>query len=259
MTDSIDARLLALLEDRLDEQARLALLTEIQDDPELLAQLERASAGLIRIDDAGLGRLGATPAPGQAPLRRGVPAWWLAAAAGLTLMVSVPLTARLAGSEATPLAGASSVTMAESEGSNAGVARGFAATPPAAPDPSYMLVLQGVWPDRDGLDPAEVRARADEYWAFVAALADDGLLVAAGDVRFDGGRRVGSGPPSPLSPAEVRSPDHVVGIVTLRVPSYEAAVDVAARSPHLRYGGTIAVREVGLGFVAVPGMDDWAG
>ena len=49
-----------------------------------------------------------------------------------------------------------------------------------------------------------------------------------------------------------------MGLLTLRVDDYETAAEIARRSPHLRYGGRVSVREVGLGFVTVPGMDDWA-
>lgn len=248
MTDSIDTRLMALLEGQLDEPARLALLDEISADPDLLAQLERASAGLVRVGEAWSVR-GTVAGRSDPPARtHGVPPWWLAAAAAITLLVSVPVTAGLTASGAARSAPPPTPDVAT-----------FAASPPPAPAPSYMLVLQGVWPDRETLRPDQVSARADEYWAYVSRLAEEGLLVAAGDVRFEGGRRVGVGDASPLSLAEIRSPEHVVGIVTVRVPTYEAAVAIAAQSPHLRYGGTIAVREVGLGFVAVPGMDDWAG
>ncbi len=245
MTRTPDERLLALLEDRLDDEARLRLLDEVADDPELLARLEAASAGLVRLERWAADPAAATPTP--LPRRR-VPAWWTAAAAVLTLLASVPLTLRWA-----PRA------PGVPEGRDGAAVPGSLVGRPDAPAPSYMLVLQGVWPDRDRLSAAEVRSRADEYWDFVSDLARDGVLVAAGDLRFEGGRRLGRGAPVSLAAAEARSPDHLVGILTLRVPSYEAALDIARRAPHLRYGGTVTVREVGLGFVTVPGMDDWPG
>lgn len=250
MTSTPEGRLLALLEGRLDEEARLRLLDELADDPSLLAQLESASAGMLRMErlaaEAGpSGSPSLDPgSPGRPRAPRRVPAWWTAAAAAVTLLVAVPATLRW--SQAGAPAPDPTPPVAD-------VGR------PAAPSPSYMLVLQGVWPDRDELGADEVRARADEYWDFVTELARDQVLVAAGDLRFEGGRRLGRGSPLSLTTADVQSPDHLVGILTLRVDSYEAALEIARRSPHLRYGGTVTVREVGLGFVAVPGMDDWAG
>lgn len=249
MTRTPDERLLALLEDRLDDEARLRLLDEVADDPELLARLEQASAGLVRLERwAADPHRAPAPATPPAAARRRVPAWWTAAAAILTLLVTVPLTLRWA--PRTPGA---------AEGGGAAAVPGALVGRPDAPAPSYMLVLQGVWPDRDQLSADQVRSRADEYWDFVSELARDGVLVAAGDLRFEGGRRLGRGAPVSLAAADARSPDHLVGILTLRVPSYEAALEIARRSPHLTYGGTVTVREVGLGFVTVPGMDDWSG
>jgi hypothetical protein len=34
---------------------------------------------------------------------------------------------------------------------------------------------------------------------------------------------------------------------------------LARQCPHLRYGGSVSVRQVGGGFVTVPGMSDWSG
>lgn len=253
---------MALLEGTLDDDERIALLDEVAQDPALAADLEAASLGWLRMEvlatragEGGLARAtgaGSSPtgaAPGLRSERRRVPAWWIPAAVAATVALVAPLTLRWAGGPASSPAappGASAVSAT------------LASRPPASREPSYMLVLQGVWPDRAALSPAEVSARAEEYWDYVGELVDEGVLVAAGDLRFDGGRRLGEGPVRLLEAAEIRSPDHLVGILTLRVDSYEEALEVARRSPHLRYGGSVTVREVGLGFVAVPGMDDWS-
>ena len=123
MTDPMDARLLALLENRLDDDDRLELLERLENDPELLAQLEAASAGLMRVE-----RMAAAAGPARPALirRSGVPAWWLAAAAVLATVITAPI------------ARATAPTPATVPGASPTPAATFAAVrPDARPGPAY--------------------------------------------------------------------------------------------------------------------------
>ena len=105
----------------------------------------------------------------------------------------------------------------------------------------------------------ETARRAEEYWRWTGTLAREGVLVAAGDLRWEPGERLApSGNLVSVDGATVESPDFVVGMFALRVDSYEEALAIARDCPHLRYGGSVSVRQVGQGFVTVPGMGDWA-
>jgi len=131
---------------------------------------------------------------------------------------------------------------------------------PVAPEPSFVVVLQGTWPDAATVEPEERARRAGEYWSWTNALTADARLVAAGDLAWEPGIMVSSDEPPLEAPAgTVADPDFLVGMFTIRAGSYEEALAIAQECPHLRYGGSVSVRRVGQGFVTVPGMSDWAG
>jgi hypothetical protein len=128
-----------------------------------------------------------------------------------------------------------------------------------SPDPSFVVVLHGRWPDAGRVGPDETTRRAEEYWAWTSDLANRGLLVAAGDLRWEPGLRVASsGALVEPAPEAVADPEFVVGMVALRAASYDEALAIAEECPHLDYGGSVSVRRVGGGFVTVPGMGDWS-
>ena len=239
MTRPSDEDLLAFLEGRLSADQRVSILDALDSDPALARQLRRAASGWAAMDDL---RLGGEPAIAARPPRRVglVPTWWVAAAAAAAALVSVPVTLWTANGSATP---------------EPFIAGGV----PEASAPSFVLVLQGRWPDNSTVDAAERARRAEEYWGWTSTLADRGLLVAAGDLRWEPGRQLGQLTALQVPDQEVLDdPEYVVGMITLRVDSYESAIAIAEACPHLRYGGSVSVRRVGSGFVTVPGMDDWA-
>jgi hypothetical protein len=116
------------------------------------------------------------------------------------------------------------------------VAAGFAAgrltaaSAPAVGAGSYMLLLYGAT-----AAPDELADRAREYGAWAATEREAGRLVGA--ARLDEVRRV-LGPIDQM-PAPGRDP---VGFFIIRASSAEEAADAASRCPHLKYGGTVAVR-----------------
>jgi len=237
--------MLAFLEGELNEAERERLLDEVLADPVLTAELRQAAAGL----DA-MHRLRARPAsqrPDDTGLRRSpvrTSAWWAVAAAAATLAIAVPAT----------------WGVARTSSSGAGVP--LPVTPaggqPESPQPSFLLVLQGRWPDVAEVAPAEAQRRAREYWSWTTGLAEQGILVAAGDLRWEPGQRVtGDGTAIQVAAEALDDEDYVVGMFAIRAGSYDEALRVARECPHLEYGGTVAVRQVGSGFVTAAGFGDW--
>lgn len=254
MKKPTDEELLRFLEGSLDESERESVLDALDRDPEAADRLRAAQAGLAALrahvaDDAAAGERAESGEPGGTRVASGglrrVSAGWVAAAVAATLLVSVPTTLWFAGATAGTAA-----------------APGPAAVPAGIPeesDPSFVLVLHGRWPDAGTLEPSEVQERAREYWQWTSSLARQGVLVAAGDLRWEPGERLGpAGATLQVDADELERADFIVGMFALRVDSYEEAVARARECPHLSYGGTVSVRRVGSGFVTVPGMGDWS-
>ena len=248
MSESQDERLLSFLEGELNEEAREALLDEVLADPEMARDLRRAAAGLGAMQDvhSSPGTSDQTAAPPIRSSSRRISPWWAAAAAAAAVLVSVPVTWGLA-------TGAGGVQPAPTAtGAPASLDR------PTAPEPSFLLVLQGRWPDLGQVPPEEAQRRGQEYWAWTASLSERGILMAAGDLRWEPGRRITSdGTALQLAGSALDQEEYVVGMFAIRVSSYEEAMAIARDCPHLEYGGTVAVRQVGTGFVTAAGFGDW--
>lgn len=228
-----DERLLAFLEGEMGEDERTRLLDALDTDALLARDLRSAARGWAAMQAI------APVAPARARGGRRIPAWWAAAAAVATLLIAVPSTlwmARGGGTAPGPAAGAT-----------------LAAGELPEPETAFVLVLHGRWPDAGSVDEDERRRRAVEYWSWAADLQDATLLEAAGDLRWEPGRRLGpNGMAVPVSADVVESPDFVVGMFALDVGSYEEAVAIARDCPHLRYGGSVSVRQVARRFFTTP-------
>ncbi len=237
MTRPVDETLLAFLEGTLDATARADLLDRLDADPALALELQQAAAGYDAIRLAGRSLVPDVIDAG----RRRVSPWWLAAASVATLAIAVPATLRF--SPAFMPAGVATESLGR----------------PVGAEPTFVLVLHGRWPDAATVAAAESARRATEYWGWTSSLAEEGILVAAGDLRWEPGQKLASmGVEAPVDPASVDTPEFVVGMLALRTNSYDEAVAIARACPHLRYGGSVSVRRVGAGFVTVAGMGDWA-
>ena len=248
MTPSHEERILAFLSGELPTDAREGVLAEIERSPDFAAEVRAAARGLEAVrawgGTSGVLAGGATHGPARdSRSPRRIPAWSLPLAVAATIAATVPATLMLSSSSGTRV-----------------IAPTPTLGPPQGAAPSFVVVLQGTWPDRAEVAPTEQRRRADEYWAWADQLAQQGVLVAAGDLRWEPGLRVASsGVVAAVSDETVADPDFLVGMFTVRADSYEEALAIAEQCPHLRYGGSVSVRQVAGGFVTVPGMDDWAG
>ena len=238
MTNDFDDRLLPFIEGNLDPDELADLLDHLDSDPELSRAARDAFRGRALIEEDAM-RVG-TPRSTKAPTRR-VPGWWVAAAAVITLAVTWPL------------ARATGVQPSFTPSPNAVLG------PPTSPDPSFVVVLQGVWEDADVIDAAEARRRGGEYWQWAVDLRERELLIAAGDLMWEPGRRIQAGGAiQTVAQSSVEDENFLVGMFALRVSSYEEALEIARECPHLRYGGDVSIRQVAAGFVTAGWAGDWS-
>jgi len=216
LTRPTDETLLAFLEETLDDEARAKVAEQLEADPELAAELERAAAALEALRSAPV----ATPADG----RHGrITPWWVAVASVTTLAIAIPTTLHLAGeSERLPvLDGLPDSNAAEPSGSE------------------FVLVLRNSWTDDGQLEPDERQKREDELAEWTSQLAADGLLVSASDLALERGMRFGS--------SETAEDAHyIAAVITLRTDDDQAVTEIARSSPNLGYGGSVTVRRVGV-------------
>jgi len=218
-------QLVAFLEGALGDEARTHLLDHLEHDPQLARELRSAALGLVAVES-----LRVDQPPPQLVSRRGhrISPWWAAAAAAATLALAVPSTLWIASNGAP------------------GPQQGQ----PPIPEPGFVLVLHGRWPDVATVSPEERQRRASEYWSWADSLASSSVLMAAGDLRQDPGRRFGPNAiPVSVPTQVVDSPDFVVGMLAISVGTYDEAVAIARRCPHLRYGGSVSVRQMATGLL----------
>lgn len=236
--------LLAFLEGTLGPEERDVLLGALDSDPTLAAELRQAAMGFDAVRSLSPEGTGTSARPVAA--RRRVSPWWAVAASVATLLLSVPLTLRYA-------------AQIRAVSSNPPASAPQRAGMPLSSEPSFVLVLHGRWPDASEVGAVEAQRRAAEYWNWTSGLAAGGVLVAAGDLRWEPGERLGpTGVAVPLAGTVVEDPNYLVGMYALRVSTYEEAMEVARDCPHLQYGGSVSIRRVGAGFVTVAGMGDWS-
>lgn len=236
MNHPSDEDVLAFLDGTADDVTREAVLAAIERDPNIAARFRRAAAGHSAVDAWADEGVAATTSTRRGRRGRTVPVWWVPAAAAAVLLVALPLGRATAGG-ATPER-------------VVGV--------PVDTDPSFVIILQGTWPDAGSLTVEERMQRASEYWGWAERLADDARLVAAGDLAWEAGRSLTSPSGLASSTGPAAGPDLVVGMFTVRAGDYDEALEIARACPHLGYGGSVSVRRVSMGFVTVPGMDDWS-
>ena len=139
-----------------------------------------------------------------------------------------PLSWRLLG-----LAAAASLLFVAGVGTQRYLVGALPAVAAASGDRYLLLLLE---PAGAVLEPAVEAARVQEYSEWAGGLAARGLLQA-GEKLADGGDVVGAPVPAGPTPTE-----RVTGFFIVLVDTEEAALDVAATSPHVRHGGRVEVR-----------------
>jgi hypothetical protein len=111
----------------------------------------------------------------------------------------------------------------------------------------YLLLIYDSPTAFEGLSPDEMQRIIGEYSAWAARLKDDGKLVASQKLRDGSGRvvrpRTGGGM-KVLDGPYSETKEVIGGYFLIEATSYDEALRACEASPHLRYGGTIEVREI---------------
>ncbi len=105
-------------------------------------------------------------------------------------------------------------------------------------DAEFLLLIAEDTRYTPPVDAADARARVAEYGTWAGRLARAGHLVSAGELA-PGGTDVRTDGTVPSSMTGV-----VSGYFLVRAGSRAQAEQLAAESPHLKYGGTVVVRAV---------------
>jgi hypothetical protein len=119
--------------------------------------------------------------------------------------------------------------------------RGEPALPPAPPGQFALLLYEGPGYRRSA--PGEEAERVREYGAWAAARAEQGELVAGEKLREDPDVVVGADG-TVSTPAPPADEDRLAGFFLIRAADARRAVEIARSCPHVRYGGSIVIREI---------------
>lgn len=113
---------------------------------------------------------------------------------------------------------------------------------PAPELPRFLLLLyEG--PEYRNTPPGREEERVREYGEWAAERGALGQLESGEKLRDGGGLRIetdGSVSPVPLSTGETR----LTGFFMIRAPDDRSALEIARTCPHVRYGGSVIIREI---------------
>ncbi len=108
-------------------------------------------------------------------------------------------------------------------------------SPPSTGASTFLLLVRGG--PSQGPIPGERLVREYRDWAL--ALADEGRLAGANKLTDEPGRWLSGG-----ATTETRTSSDIQGYFLVHASSYEEALEIAAASPHIRYGGTFEIRQI---------------
>jgi len=107
--------------------------------------------------------------------------------------------------------------------------------------PEFMLLIAEDTRYTPPADAAEARARVAEYTDWAGRLAGGGHLVSAGELAYSGTDVRSEGKAASVIDTRAGA---VSGYFLVRAESLAQAEQLAADSPHLKYGGTVVVRPI---------------
>jgi hypothetical protein len=116
------------------------------------------------------------------------------------------------------------------------------AAPPPSPTAQFALLLyEG--PDYRRSAPDGEAERVREYGAWAAARAERGELVAGEKLRDESDVVIGSDG-AVTTAASAPGATRLAGFFVIRASDARRAVEIARSCPHVRYGGSIVIREI---------------
>lgn len=182
------------------------------DERDALRRLPREAAPPPALEDATVAALAGRGLLRRMPPARGIPPA-LAIAASLLLFLGGLALGRLGGSS----------------------------TPPEDGRPRFALFLyEG--PEYDHARPEAMERRVQEYVAWASEPRQNGVIEGGEKLREDADVTIDSGGTGEASPGAGES--RLAGYFIVRARDRRAAVEIARTCPHVRYGGSIVVREI---------------
>jgi hypothetical protein len=110
-----------------------------------------------------------------------------------------------------------------------------------ARQPEFMLLIAEDTQYTPPADSIEARTRVAEYTEWAGRLAGGGHLVSAGELAYAGTEVRSTGRSASVIDSRAGA---ISGYFLVRAESLAQAEQLAAESPHLRYGGAIVVRAI---------------
>jgi hypothetical protein len=107
--------------------------------------------------------------------------------------------------------------------------------------PEFMLLIAEDTMYTPPADSIEANARVAEYTEWAGRLAGGGHLLSAGELAYAGTDVRSSGKSASVIDTRAGA---ISGYFLVRAESLAQAEQLAAESPHLRYGGTVVVRPI---------------
>ena len=107
--------------------------------------------------------------------------------------------------------------------------------------PEFMLLIAEDSRYKPPADSADARARVAEYTDWAGRLAGGGHLVSAGELAYAGTDVRSEGRSASVVDSRAGA---ISGYFLVRAESMSQAEQLAADSPHLKYGGTVVVRPI---------------
>ena len=104
--------------------------------------------------------------------------------------------------------------------------------------PSFLLLVRGE-PELGSTSPEQL---VSEYFAWAGQLASQARLLGAEKLKDDPGRWLG--PTGRSRDEDLQARSDIGGYFVIRAANYDAAEAIAMTSPHIKYGGTLEIREI---------------
>ena len=112
--------------------------------------------------------------------------------------------------------------------------------------PEYLLLLHEKPSDFAGLAPEDIERVIGEYVAWRHKLETDGKFAGGQKLRDEGGRRLAGwdGDFRVTDGPYTEAKEIIGGFFAIKAADYDEAAEISRECPHLKYGGTIELREI---------------
>ena len=111
--------------------------------------------------------------------------------------------------------------------------------------PEFMLVLRASAQESQASSSDEVRERVKEYTAWAEDIRKTGLLIGGEKLKQEARLiRTAEGRTSVSEQPSDSTENAIAGYFLIQATDYQHAVAIAANCPHLKYGGTVEVRQI---------------